>query len=94
MSYRLNEHETMSDGIKRVVLEQIDKALGQLQSTNGSRDDAIHDARVCLKKIRAVLRLVQAELDGGIFRQEDVSYRDAGRRRRPAIVRTLRPWSR
>jgi CHAD domain-containing protein len=80
MSYRLKDHETISDGIKRVVLEQIDKALDRLTSTSGNLDDAIHDARVCLKKIRAGLRLVQADLDGDVFRQENICYRDAGRR--------------
>jgi CHAD domain-containing protein len=79
MSYRLKQDETISDGIKRIVVEQIDKALAGLESQHGSHDDAIHDARVCIKKIRAVLRLVQTELDPDIFRQENISYRDLGR---------------
>jgi CHAD domain-containing protein len=79
MSYRLKQDETISDGIKRIVVEQIDKALAGLESQHGSQDDAIHDARVCFKKIRAVLRLVQTEFDPDIFRQENISYRDAGR---------------
>jgi CHAD domain-containing protein len=80
MSYRLEAHEAVPDGIRRVVLEQIDEALGQLQTTSGDQDEAIHDARVCLKKIRAVLRLVQGAIDADVFRQENACYRDAGRR--------------
>ena len=80
MSYRLDHHETVAEGIKRIALEQIDKAFEQMKSTSGSQGDAIHDARVCFKRIRAVLRLVQAEIDDDIFRQENVCYRDAGRR--------------
>ena len=79
MSYRLKEHETISDGIKRIVVEQIDQALEGLESQRGSQDDAIHDARVCFKKIRAALRLVQSELGADLFRQENICYRDAGR---------------
>jgi CHAD domain-containing protein len=80
MSYRLTQQETIADGIKRIVVEQIDKALEGLESQHGSQDDAIHDARVCFKKIRAVLRLVQTEFDADIFSQENLCYRDAGRR--------------
>jgi CHAD domain-containing protein len=80
MSYRLKQHETISDGIKRIVIEQIDKAIDRLESQRGSQDEAIHDARVCFKKIRSVLRLVQTEFDADFFRQENICYRDAGRR--------------
>ena len=80
MSYRLKQHETISDAIKRIVIEQIDKATDGLESPSGRQDDAIHDVRICCKKIRAVLRLVQTEFDADIFRQENSCYRDAGRR--------------
>jgi CHAD domain-containing protein len=80
MSYRLKDHETISDGIKRLIIEQIDKALDGMQSRSGIQDDAIHDTRVCLKKMRAALRLVRSEIDPDIFRQENICYRDAARR--------------
>lgn len=80
MSYRLKDHETISDGIKRLIIEQIDKALDGMQSRSGNQDDAIHDTRVCLKKMRAALRLVRSEIGPDIFRQENICYRDAGRR--------------
>ena len=80
MSYRLTQDETVSDGIKRIVIEQADQAIEGLESQRGSQDDAIHDARVCFKKIRAVLRLVRTEFGADSFRQENICYRDAGRR--------------
>jgi CHAD domain-containing protein len=80
MSYRLKQDETISDGIKRIVIEQIDKALERLESPRQSQNDAIHDSRVCFKKIRAALRLAQTAFDADIFRQENICYRDAGRR--------------
>jgi CHAD domain-containing protein len=80
MSYRLHPHEAIANGIKRVVLEQLDDALAQLQAKRGGEDDAIHDCRVCLKRIRAVLRLIQPALDPDTFRHENTSFRDVGRR--------------
>ena len=80
MSYRLRQDETVYDGIKRIVIEQAEQAIEGLESQRGSQDDAIHDARVCFKKIRAVLRLVQTEFGADTFRQENICYRDAGRR--------------
>jgi CHAD domain-containing protein len=80
MSYRLTQDETVSDGIKRIVIEQAEQAIEGLESQRGSQDDSIHAARVCFKKIRAVLRLVRTEFGAERFRQENICYRDAGRR--------------
>jgi CHAD domain-containing protein len=79
MSYRLQDHEPVPDGIKRVVLEQMDTILQAGQATSRNQDEAVHDARTSLKKIRAVLRLVQDEIAGDVFQQENVCFRDAGR---------------
>jgi CHAD domain-containing protein len=79
MSYRLQDHEAVPDGIKRVVLEQMDTILQAGQATSGNQDEAVHDARTSLKKIRAMLRLVRDEIDGEVFQQENICFRDAGR---------------
>jgi CHAD domain-containing protein len=79
MSYRLQDQEAVPDGIKRIVLEQMDVILQAGQATSGNQDEAVHDARTSLKKIRAVLRLVRDEIDGEVFQQENVCFRDAGR---------------
>jgi CHAD domain-containing protein len=79
MSYRLKTHEAAPDGIKRVVLEQMDIILHAAQATSGNQDDAVHDARTSLKKMRALLRLVRDEIDGDVFAQENICFRDAGR---------------
>jgi CHAD domain-containing protein len=67
------------DGIKRISLEQIDRALDRLSVKTRNRDRAVHEARVCFKKIRAVLRLVYGELGRDTFKLENGKYRDAGR---------------
>jgi CHAD domain-containing protein len=80
MSYRLEDHEAVPNGIKRVTLEQIDIILHAVQATSGNQDNAVHNVRTSLKKIRAVLRLVQDKIGGDVFHQENVCFRDAGRR--------------
>jgi CHAD domain-containing protein len=93
MSYRFEENETVGEAIKRISLEQSQKALERLKS-NRNRDKAIHDARVRFKKMRALLKLIRGEIDEGTYRQENLCYRDAGRqlssvRDSAAMVETL-----
>jgi CHAD domain-containing protein len=79
MGYRFKENESVPDGIRRISLEQIDTAHERLSLKTRNRDRAVHEARVCFKKIRAVLRLVYGELGRDIFKLENIEYRDAGR---------------
>jgi CHAD domain-containing protein len=61
-------------------LEQIDEALAQLTDPDGELDEAVHKTRTCLKKLRAVLRLVRTDLGKKTYKRENAHYRDAGRR--------------
>ncbi len=79
-SYRLMPDESIPAGIKRIAQEQADRALGQLVDLSNNRDEAIHDARKCFKKIRATLRLVRDEIGEPFYKRENICYRDAGRR--------------
>lgn len=79
MGYRFKEDESVAAGIKRISLEQIDTAHERLSLKTRNRDRAVHEARVCFKKIRAVLRLIYGELERDIFKAENRQYRDAGR---------------
>jgi CHAD domain-containing protein len=79
MGYRIKKSKRVADDVRRIVLEQVDKALERLAVKNGKKDDAIHDARVCFKKIRAVLRLMRDQLHD-TFCEENTFYRDLGRR--------------
>ena len=79
MSYRLDKPKPLADEIKRITLEQIDKALPQLGDPGDDRDEAVHDVRKRFKKIRACLRLVRDSIGGDIYHYENECYRDAGR---------------
>ncbi len=62
-----------------MVLEEIDSATGLLgRSSKAKRDEAVHEARKSIKKIRGVLRLVRPEL-GRTYREENNRFREVGR---------------
>jgi CHAD domain-containing protein len=78
--YRLKASESVAEGIKRIVVEELDSATEQLSNTHGSkRDEAIHEARKSVKKIRGALRLVRFEL-GATYRKENRRLGDLGRK--------------
>src|ERR1700730_254363 len=80
MAYQLSSEESVPEGLRRMFREEFKSAVDQLKTKNGAkRDEAIHEARKSIKKIRGVLRLVQPEL-GGVFRFENRRLRDAGRK--------------
>jgi CHAD domain-containing protein len=79
MGYRLKEHETVPDGIKRIAFELIDKAIEQTNPQVKNRDKVIHDTRVTFKKLRALLRLTRVKHNAETFKHEDACFRDAGR---------------
>jgi CHAD domain-containing protein len=78
MAFRLRMDEPVSAGIRRVVDEQITRALEELETLPPHK--SIHEARKRCKKIRAALRLARGELDSeGVYRRENHHYRDAAR---------------
>lgn len=78
MSYALVPGERLSNGLPRVMAEEVELARAQLGSGEASPDVAVHEARKALKRVRAVLRLLREGLGEG-YRAEYGFYRDAGR---------------
>lgn len=72
--YRFKRGETVPTGLKRIVREQFDSAIGQLSGQGKNRTEAVHEARKSLKKIRAVLRLTRKEL-GSVYGAETTQLR-------------------
>ena len=78
MPYKLKTSETIPQNIRRIVCEEIDFAVQQLKSKNTKkRDEAIHEARKSIKKIRGVLKLLRPEL-GKVYREQNSRLRDLG----------------
>jgi CHAD domain-containing protein len=64
VGFRLKCDQTVSSEIRRIVLRQLELATSELTSVGDPEsDEAIHDARKRVKKIRAVIRLVRPVLD-------------------------------
>ena len=78
--YRLKEDEAFPEGVARIARGRIDHALDELRGKSESTpEDAVHEARKDMKKLRALLRLVRGELGDKTFRRENALFRDAGR---------------
>src|SRR5512134_3421447 len=75
---QLKADESVADGVKRVILGEIDNSEAMLRQEGEERDAGIHDARKAFKKIRAVLRLVRPIL-GSTYRHENAWFRDSAR---------------
>ena len=64
MSLRLRRDAPIASEVRRLVLQQLEAAISELRAVGDpSSDEAIHDARRRVKKIRAVIRLVRPALD-------------------------------
>jgi CHAD domain-containing protein len=79
MPYQLVLGETISDGLFRIIAEEIDSAAKTLQQSKASAlDTAIHEARKSIKKIRAVIDLAKPAL-GQNYKKQRSQFRDIGR---------------
>lgn len=78
MAFRFQTNETAADGFRRMALSQIVRARRHL-TDNEDHAVAIHEARKCLKRIRALLRLVRPALTKEQYRRENARFRDIAR---------------
>ena len=77
MRYSVTPSEPVPRGLKRVAREQVDFALRRL-TTADNRPDAIHQTRKCIKRLRALLRLIEPQL-GKVAANDNLRLRDLGR---------------
>jgi CHAD domain-containing protein len=62
VAYRLKKRKPISKGLSRIVSREFDKAIDAMQHAGADAGVAVHEARTHVKKIRAVLRLLQKDL--------------------------------
>lgn len=80
MSFELKPDMSLRKNLRRIARQQIDDALEVMTGDRqGSRDEAVHEARKCFKRIRALLRLVRPVIGEATYRKENTCFRDAGR---------------
>jgi CHAD domain-containing protein len=79
-AYRVKPEESLPEGLRRAALGRVDHALDELRGkADHGPDEAVHEARKDMKKLRAVLRLVRDELGDELYRSENVTFRDTAR---------------
>jgi CHAD domain-containing protein len=73
--------EPYAEGLRRVILGQLDLAVTLLESyPGGTGEHTVHETRKALKRLRALLVLLRAELGGKRYARENATLRDCGRR--------------
>jgi CHAD domain-containing protein len=70
--------ESVQDGITRIVSEEINQAIKEIDNPRFKRTEAIHEVRKHCKKIRSVLRLARPQFEE-TYRFENVWFRDTAK---------------
>ncbi|RFC65338.1 CHAD domain-containing protein [Fulvimarina endophytica] len=78
MSYVLSPEKSLDAEVRRVALEQIEKACKALEEIADDPHEAIHDARKVFKKLRGLIRLVKPELKD-FYKAQNALFRDTAR---------------
>ncbi len=83
MAFRLKLGEPVEKGFRRIAVEQIHRARTQI-AANVDPAAEIHEARKCMKRIRALLRLAREGIGEDTFKTENARFRSIGQRMAPA----------
>jgi CHAD domain-containing protein len=74
----LGTDEGAADGLRRVLMEQVDLATYHASHVPES-DQHVHEVRKATKRVRAVLRMVRDEIDTDMYRDVNTAVRDISR---------------
>ena len=77
MAFELQRKKSLRKGLRRIAQEQLQGALEQARLP--ATDEAIHDARKRLKRVRALLQLVRPAVKKSLYRNENAALRDVAR---------------
>lgn len=66
---------TVQDGLRRIAIEQIDKAIGEIDDTTLGTHKTVHQIRKRCKKLRGLVRLVRPVF--GDYSAQNAVFRDA-----------------
>lgn len=79
MSYRLKLTEPVEQGVRRIAAQQLRRTIEEL-SALAIEPATIHGSRKSIKRVRALLRLVEPVISKRAFGPLNTQLRDAGRR--------------
>jgi len=76
----LKNKESADEDIKRMLDDQINIAVSHLENKSDNNfDESIHEVRKCIKRIRAVIRLVRDDIGKEKYRKENFFFRNINR---------------
>jgi len=78
MAYRFKRSERVSDGVRRIALEQVERALNDINQPEGNSDTVAHQLRKRFKKLRGLLRLIREAIPD-LYHSENAWFRDQAR---------------
>lgn len=83
MAYRFKVKESLARGVRRVGSEQFELAEGHLRNA-ADPVSSIHETRKCIKRLRALLRLVRTAIGEKPYQHENRELQQIGRLLSPA----------
>ena len=66
MAYRLRTGESVAHGLRRLSRKELLSARDELRRTSPPHEEAIHEARKSVKKVRAIVELIEADDGRGL----------------------------
>jgi CHAD domain-containing protein len=78
MPFQFKREESVRKAVRRLCCERLEDALEPLN--NGNHAEAVHNVRKEIKKLRAILRLVRAEIGKSVYNKHTDSLRNAADR--------------
>lgn len=78
MPFCFSPKESVRDGLKRIVNEEIDQAIKDIDNPRLKRSEAVHEVRKHCKKVRGVLRLVRPQFEE-TYQFENAWFRDSAK---------------
>jgi len=82
MAYRLKAGEPFTGAVKRIAIEQVERAIVAIDDRDVGPDETVHRVRKRCKKIRGLLRLARPAFEE-TYEEENRTFRDAARRLSP-----------
>jgi CHAD domain-containing protein len=77
----LRKGEPLAEGLRRVILEQLQLAIELLDAyPGGEGEETVHEIRKALKRVRALIRVLRGELGPKGYARENTALRDCARR--------------
>lgn len=78
MTYHFKPGRALTGEIRRVADDQIGRALDAIDHSDDDLEEAVHDLRKRMKKLRGLVRLLRPGL-GKIYKAENAEFRDIAR---------------